>query len=545
MTTFTATCVEARRFSKTTVSRIVSAAGITWTALLCALAGSAQAAPYASNLTVSGTTVSFILNESADFVGYSINGGPKVPLLKTSGSQTFFLDSPTDSFSIEAYKALGSGWIRPTGATTGSSSTGLSLSTSNGGFSLISSDANPLGRFNNPRGVTVNVNPNTPNFGTAYISNSGTVGVNYSVAAGSGSIGGSAARSLVTKGMYALRADQSDAFGYGNTGQNTAWANSNSVPWKSAVAPDGDVYISDFSDASGNVWRMSPTLTGGTAVLSGTGGPSTVPAGQYHGSTTTVWVTGTGAAMTLFTIDEDLTPAGVPGAVSTSTTSKLNVWAYALGTNAVPFATPPSLVNPSPYLINSSGNVVRGADGKYYISQNRSGGLESGIFVLDATTGTSIYTSLAATRALLSNTSAPDIFTNTMGIAVSPDQRWLAAVLLNSDVAVMPLIDGIPDISKRMLIDTGTNTSGASQRFDIAFDAANNIHYVSSGQLIYRVLATGGETLATTSYSGGVTSFSMVMAVPEPSSIALAAAGLAGGGLAWRRRRLRRRSAGG
>jgi hypothetical protein len=539
---FMGTRSAAGRWSNLTLRCRAVLAGIHCVALTWAVTSTAEAAPYASNLTVSGTTVSFILNESADFVGYSINGGPKVPLLKTPGSQTFFLDSPSDSFSIEAYKALGTGWIRPTTGTTGSSATGLSQPTTNGGFSLISSDTNPLVRFNNPRGVAVNVNPNTPNFGTAYIANSGTVGVNYNVTASSGSIPGSAARSLVTKGMYALRADQTDAFGYGNTGQNTAWANSNSVPWKPAVAPDGNVYISDFSDASGNVWRMSPTLTGGTAVLSGSGGPSTVPPGQYHGSTTTVWVTGTGESMTLFTIDEDLTPAGVPGAVSTNTTSKINVWSYALGTNALPFASPPSLVNPTPYLVNTGGNnVVRGSDGKYYISQNRSAGGEAGIQVLDVT-GTSIYSSLAATRALLSNTSAPDIFTNVLGMAVSPDQKWLAAVLNNSDVAVMPLIGGIPDIANRLIIDTGINVNSGR---DIVFDAANNIHYVSSGQQIYRVLATGGESLAITSYSGGVTSFSMVMAVPEPSTIALATAGVVGGGLAWRRRRLRTRRAGG
>jgi hypothetical protein len=127
-------------------------------------------------------------------------------------------------------------------------------------------------------------------------------------------------------------------------------------------------------------------------------------------------------------------------------------------------------------------------------------------------------------------------------MAVSPDQKWLAAVLNNSDVAVMPLIGGIPDIANRLIIDTGINVNSGR---DIVFDAANNIHYVSSGQQIYRVLATGGESLAITSYSGGVTSFSMVMAVPEPSTIALATAGSVGGGLAWRRRRLRTRRAGG
>lgn len=489
----------------------------------------AQAAPYASNLTVTGTTVSFILNELADSVTYSINSGPAQPLANTVGTQSFFLNSPTDSFSIVANKSSGLGWINATGSTSGTTASGLSQPTNTGVFTLISSDTNPLVRFNSPRGVQVNVHPNTPGFGTAYIGNTGTGG---SVAANSGGIAGSAARPTVGKGMFALRADQTDAFGYGNTGQNAAWApTSTSTPWKPTVAADGTLYISDFSDATGTVWRMQSNLTAGTAVFSGTG-PTVVPAGQYHGSTTTVWTTGTGSSLTLYTIDEDLTPAGVPGAISSNTTSKLNVWAYALGTNALPYADPPTLVNPTPLLVNSVNNVVRGANGMYYVSQNRSAGGEAGIFVLD-TSGSAIFNSLAATRTLLGSTSAPDIFTNTYGIAVSPDQQWLAAVLGNSDIAVMPLTNGIPDIASRLLIDTGSNVNLGR---DIAFDAANNIHYVSSGQLIYRVLATGGISTATTSYSDGVTTFNLSL-VPEPSAVVLAAAGLVGGVVAWRRRR--------
>jgi hypothetical protein len=56
----------------------------------------------------------------------------------------------------------------------------------------------------------------------------------------------------------------------------------------------------------------------------------------------------------------------------------------------------------------------------------------------------------------------------------------------NSDVSVIPLVNGIPDLANRQIVDTGADiTSGR----DIAVDAAGNIHYVSSGQAIYRVLA--------------------------------------------------------
>ena len=68
---------------------------------------------------------------------------------------------------------------------------------------------------------------------------------------------------------------------------------------------------------------------------------------------------------------------------------------------------------------------------------------------------------------------------------------------------------------------------------DIAFDAAGNIHYVSSGQGLYRVLAPGGFTQATTSWNGTSYNFAVV---PEPSTVALLAMGAVLG--ASRRRRL-------
>jgi hypothetical protein len=76
----------------------------------------------------------------------------------------------------------------------------------------------------------------------------------------------------------------------------------------------------------------------------------------------------------------------------------------------------------------------------------------------------------------------------------------------NSDVAVVPLINGIPDIASRLVVDTGTDiTSGR----DISFDAAGNIHYVSSGQALYRVIAPGGTSWTKTAWNGSGYSFSV------------------------------------
>jgi hypothetical protein len=127
------------------------------------------------------------------------------------------------------------------------------------------------------------------------------------------------------------------------------------------------------------------------------------------------------------------------------------------------------------------------------------------LFVLSPDFSTVLYNSLTDTRTIEGHTNTPatsnDILQYTNGLAVSEDQQWLALMLNLSDVAVIPLVDGIPELEDRMVVDTTTTGTENSGR-DIAFDAANNIHYVSSGQARYRVLAPGGHTLATTTWNG-------------------------------------------
>src|SRR5215212_6613016 len=136
------------------------------------LAGVAHATPYASNVTISGTTVNFILNENADWLTYSINGGPELPLATGKGAKTFSLAAPGDSFAISTAKTDTVGYKIPTGGTIAAVPLGLSQATAAGGTRQLSDDTSPLTHFNSPRGVGVSTDPNASNFGTAYISNS-------------------------------------------------------------------------------------------------------------------------------------------------------------------------------------------------------------------------------------------------------------------------------------------------------------------------------------------------------------------------------------
>ena len=315
-------------------------------------------------------------------------------------------------------------------------------------------------------------------------------------------------------------ADQSDAFGYGNTAANPGgvFVASASTPWRNFVGSDGQLYVADFTDSNGNVYVMDPSLTTATAALNGIGGPSVVPGTQKHGSATAVYTEGSLAAgnLVLYTIDEDLTE--LTGTGAGDNTIKLNVWKYDIGSGPYPYAGAPTKINGAgTLLINGTDELIRGADGKYYISQLRAAGTDAATVLVLNPDGTVAFNSRTASGG------TQDILRNAQGMAVSEDQKWMALMLNNSDVAVVPLVGGIPDLANRLVVDTGANVNSGR---DIAFDAAGNIHYASSGQGLYRVLSPGGTTWATTAWDGSSYTFSV--AVPEPATAVLCLLGAIG-----------------
>jgi hypothetical protein len=527
------------------------------------------AAPYASGVTVSGTTVTFTLNEDADSLTYSLNGGAATPMPDgmAKGTHTFNLGSASDTFSIVADKTA-DGWTTSDGGTVAAASNRFSQPTaqSNNASVLISADANPLNRFNSPRGVSVGWNPNAPNFGLTYISNSAPS--TTPPAGRTNNLG---------DGIYVLKADQSDAFGYGDTAQQNAFFSNATAntPYKLYAAADGNVYVSGFGDAISGVFRLSHDLLTLTNVLTGTTGPAALPAGQNHGSTLANYVTGStaGGDLTVYTMDEDLTTAHVTGSGANNDFN--SVWRYNINGSALPFSGMPTKVT-SP-IINVPGVLADfqvGADGKFYLSQQRAApATATGVYVTDPS-GAILFDSLVATRAMfdtpadynnsdsvdaadyvlwrkggtLANevdnpgtveaqdytewrsrygTIVEDFYRQTMAITVSPDQKWMATLHNDNTIVVTPLVNGIPDMANRLAIPTSGTISGR----DISFDAAGNLHYVSSGQGLYRVLAPGGHTVATTSWNGSSYAFNIstipgsgslgVGSVPEPGTLVM------------------------
>lgn len=484
-------------------------------AMVAAVPLSSHAAPFASRLAVSGTNVSFILNEPADVLAYRLNGaGPLIPLDGTSkGAKSFVLNSPTDTFDIHVNKLGAVGYTTASGGTIAAHANGLSVSAPEAVANKISDDSNLLTRFYSPRGLDVSNDPSAPNFGVVYISNSVDPATVTPAVTFVRPIG---------DGLYALNADQSDAYGYGNTAKDPSnlfdgVSASNNSPFRVTVGPGGHVYTADWSDANANVNIASPDLSTGRRLLAGVGGPTTLPAGQNHGSVSTVYVEGSPDTgdLVVYTIDEDLSSAQFGG----PSTDKGSVWRYNLGSAASPSNVTPTKLNTSNLLLAAAQmDIDRGADGKFYLNQNRSAGNEAGLYVVDAT-GTVLFNSLTVTRTLLGNPTAVDILRNLVGISVSPDQKWLAGLLNVSDVVLLPLNNGIPDLAGRMVLNTGTDVISGR---DIAFDAAGNLHVVSSGQAIYRAFSPGGNTFAITSWNGTTAGFS-ISPIPEPATLGLAA----------------------
>lgn len=474
---------------------------------------SAVGAPYASGVAVNGTDVSFVLNEPADWLGYQINGGPLTYLDGSArGTKTFALNAANDAFSIVAKKTESVGYTIPTGGVIAGGSMGLSRAMPEAGYRLVSDPANPLTRYNVPAAVAVNKNPSSPLFGTVYIGNATPATLPAS--------DGLPARNLIGGGLYATRADGSDAFGYGDVAMNPRFPNSNwrtfnggdgSIsPFTLFIGEDDYVYGSCWTDARGNVYMLEPQLTTSTNVLSGFDRPGPPPVN--HGSISSSYVEGSVAKgnLVVYTRDEDLTTRKITG--SGATYDYNNLWRYEINGDEVPSSALPTRVNKD----QAFGGAIRtdlnhGIDGKFYLSQWPA---PSSLVVLDAE-GNTIYRSRDAS--LQTAGVSFDLLQNVNGIAVSPDQGWLAAMLHNSDVAVMPLVDGLPDLTRLMVVNTGPDVRGGR---DVAFDAVGNLHFTSSGRGSYGVLAPGGTTIATTSFDGMSFSFS-VANVPEPGTLCL------------------------
>ena len=437
--------------------------------LIVSLKPAAKATPYASGVTVNGGVVTFILNESADNVTVEFDGAASSQDLGAleKGTHTFNMGTAT-SFDIVVSKDSAPGYTQ-------------------GILNQISSDTNILNRFSNQRGVAVNKNPNSPLFGRIYVSVSAA--------------GTSGGRSL-TEGIYVLNADQSET----SLGTNALTAGLDFAtggaesPHRLTIGPDDNLYIGDWSDAGGTLYVADANVANGQNVLPGPRGSGFPITNRLHGSISAAWIEGSLATgdLAVYVIDEDLQTD--PN--STAGTERNSVWRWDIGAGPFPAAGPPvKIMSPLIGTASQLADLARGPDGKWYVSQRRAEPANtSGVFVRapDGTALSPVWASLTKTRELFPG--ATDLLGETCAVDVSPDGKWMATLRRDTNlIHVLPLIDGVPDMTNRVSVMTLPAT-GLGR--DLGFDAAGNLYYVSSGQGVLRVLSPGGRTTATTHSDG-------------------------------------------
>lgn len=450
------------------------------------------AAPYAAQITESGQTVNYILSEDADEIVIVENGVVTSTLgATTAGAQSFTKGAGTTNYQIIARKNSANGYMKVDFNNAGTVTSSGVNGPQGVELQVGLASGNIAQQFELPRDVAINTNPATPAlFGRTYVLQPRTANT--------------ASGRATTEGIYILNADRTQhALNPGDTALTGGVAfdgvASNIVDlFKVALDADGNVYVSDWSDpATPGVRTWDPDISTGGNLLVGTGAavspPNLVPTEtQNHGSVGGLALTGsaTNGTLKLFTIDEDMEPVNN------------SVFTYNLGSSrsnnpVLPTAGASALLTAS--VIN---DLEVGTGGRLYVSQNRTDGLEGSLYLVTPDGSTITYNSLTDSRLLgidgntaVGPGSTPpqpviqDVVRGVQGIAVSPDGKWLAtSTNIGGDGLVIPLIEGVPDIANRALIDLFTGSTGT----DVSFDAANNLYAANRSTEEVRVFSPGG-----------------------------------------------------
>lgn len=320
----------------------------------------------------------------------------------------------------------------------------------------VSLNGDPMLDIANTRGVAIDNNPESPFFGRIY--------------ATSVEANGKKGERMGT-GLYILNAACEDVTSQGGTpyAGGESWSG-NSGPYRPAVAPNGDVYICDWTDSHSGVWVMNPAapkenwrpVFGGTRNADGLS--KTADGAQIHGSIPGMFITGTGDETTLYTIDEDFVSSVDPNAFV--------ILSYNLGTTTSPWNVAPTREYKVDSNILKNGNQDLASDGRggAWICQYR--------YQADAypcamhynlTTGQIDYTSVVDGKESIFNGSYP-----VGGMGVSPDGKYVAIPNGNEIVVAEVTFDdnGVPSLKYKW----GVGSTYGDRTFDADFDVAGNLY---------------------------------------------------------------------
>jgi hypothetical protein len=474
----------------------------------------ADANPFASSLTNNAGVVSFRLNQTTttnDLVQIISSGGTVTNVLQAPGNNVINRGLVVTNLAI----APGAFQVR----------------IKHIGSGIIATNS-PTLAFGAPRGMGANVNPASPYFGWIYVANSG------STAGGRG------------QGIYEFGGDLNDVTGQGNTPRtggypNFTGANAGSSPFGLSVAPDDSVLVTDWTDSSGNLITLPPLLTSFSYTLKQLTGVAAAPVGSNnnHGSVVSAIIVGTGADTKLYTVDEDYQRDPATGiATEWNSLWQYNIGSSYAGVGSQQWSNAPDAKLMTPFINSFSGQnmKVQSGNGLLYVNQRRSNAGQYDVFVVDPahpvdpnsySGGIGGFIWDSQTESLAEGYS-DDVLRDAMMIAVSPDGRYLAAMIaagnslvtapdgssaatVANEVFVIPLTNGIPNLPARQIFKFG----GASNGRDLTFDAADNLIVGSSGLGYIQSLDIGESTDATTGSDG---TFNVVRPATQTSVAATA-----------------------
>lgn len=313
-------------------------------------------------------------------------------------------------------------------------------------------------KFYNAYGVAVDNNPESPYFGRVYVASSKA---------------GTSAERATDQGIYIMNplfediTNQSDKAYDGGI----SWSTGGNSPFRLAIAPDGRVFMSDFSDANSGIYIMDPAKPGENFISlfegltrDASGLASNSEAVAVHGSTASCYVTGTGENTVLYTFDEDYKVDGKAG----------NILQYNIGT-ATHWTEAPSVAFNNAatggYQANMNSTILPDGRGGWWISQYRATD-QPAVPSLIHYDGTKVD--------FVSGKVDPTIIENSRngGMAISLDGTRIA-MGCNNEIKILGISydeDGVPSIERLHSIKPGLGANSNS----LAFDWGGNVYLISN-----------------------------------------------------------------
>ncbi|MEO7299307.1 MAG: Calx-beta domain-containing protein [Verrucomicrobiota bacterium] len=415
--------------------------------------------PYASSVSESGGNVTFYLNETADNVKVVFAGPSSTLNLGTNRGSYTFARGGAASYEIQVTKSAAPVWTQ------------------------ISQDTNTLVQFFAPRSVAVNQNPKSLYFGRIYVMEQGN-------STGGGTTGSGR---TISKGIYGLNPDLTDAVGQGNTGLTggldalnifAPTANSRYEPWKLFVGEDGYVYVADAQDPRGSLSRVDANMANGELVLAGVANTARP---DLHTVVYGINVRGSMAS-------NNLTVVGIDGQWSGGANS---VMQWNIGSGPLPSEIPPTVLFNSGAPTEQDSDIDVAPDGNIFVHYFRSTFSSTGPSVqVFSPGGTLLFSSISA---------GVDRFINTRSLRVSPDGNKLAVFRSDQQTVLVALTNGVtgrlPDMSNTNLLATFGTTVAHNSR-SVTWDLAGNLYVANNNAERLRVWSPGGTTTATTKSDG-------------------------------------------